>query len=288
MKMSKVSIIVMCYKNEKNLLKTINSILMQRYKEYQIIISDDCSPAFDKVLLEQIEKNLTQQNKEYLININKQNLGTVKHFNNLIKLSDGNIIVPLSCGDEFYNESVLEKIVENFKKNEFLVATGRREACIDGKTKIMPSDQEVNVLKLDNGSIVNYICRYFNLISGSCTYYRRDVFEKYGYFDESYTLLEDCPYFLKLLTSNEKLGFIDQICIKYEMDGVSTGSMHPLLKNDFHKLFKNIKSNYYSKLNYLTKRFINYRINAADKGLLCKLRYFDVLSILVYNSIKNK
>ena len=43
-KTNRVSIVVMCYKNEDNLLKTIQSILMQTFKDYQIIISDDCSP----------------------------------------------------------------------------------------------------------------------------------------------------------------------------------------------------------------------------------------------------
>lgn len=287
-KTNRVSIVVMCYKNEDNLLKTIQSILMQTFKDYQIIISDDCSPRFNNAILKQIKNKLDQEQVNYLINKNEHNIGTVKHFNNLIKFSSGEIIVPLSCGDEFYNKDVLKNIVNMFNISNYSVITGRREAMKNGKIKLMPNNNEVDIIKSNNNRIINYICRYFNLISGSCTYYKKTIFEKHGYFDESYTLLEDCPYFLKLLMKDERIGFLDQVCIRYEMSGVSNGLMHPLLKEDFSKLYKNIKADYNPSLSYITKRCINYRINTQDKGFLSKIRYFDVLSMLVYNSIKNK
>lgn len=127
-KTNRVSIVVMCYKNEDNLLKTIQSILMQTFKDYQIIISDDCSPRFNNAILKQIKNKLDQEQVNYLINKNEHNIGTVKHFNNLIKFSSGEIIVPLSCGDEFYNKDVLKNIVNMFNISNYSVITGRREA----------------------------------------------------------------------------------------------------------------------------------------------------------------
>ena len=70
-KTNRVSIVVMCYKNEDNLLKTIQSILMQTFKDYQIIISDDCSPRFNNAILKQIKNKLDQEQVNYLINKNE-------------------------------------------------------------------------------------------------------------------------------------------------------------------------------------------------------------------------
>lgn len=43
------------------------------------------------------------------------------------------------------------------------------------KIKLMPNNNEVDIIKSNNNRIINYICRYFNLISGSCTYYKNHI-----------------------------------------------------------------------------------------------------------------
>ena len=111
-----VSIIVMCYKNEKNLFDTINTILEQTYTFFEIIISDDCSPNIDKRIFDSISNLLEQKGVKFTINYNLKNLGTVRHFNKLINEASGDIIVPLSCGDCFYDNQVLENVVKYFNK----------------------------------------------------------------------------------------------------------------------------------------------------------------------------
>ena len=51
MKKLKVSIILPCYNNEKTINKTINSIINQTYKNWELIIVDDNSKdKTDKIL----------------------------------------------------------------------------------------------------------------------------------------------------------------------------------------------------------------------------------------------
>ncbi|WP_163000613.1 hypothetical protein [Vibrio owensii] len=71
-------------------------------------------------------------------------------------------------------------------------------------------------------------------MSGASTYYRRSLFEKIGYFDEKYRLLEDYPFYVKALTLGVKINFLDIKSIRYGMDGVSTSTnINPLLKKDY-------------------------------------------------------
>lgn len=278
----------MCYKNEKNLFDTINTILEQTYTFFEIIISDDCSPNIDKRIFDSISNLLEQKGVKFTINYNLKNLGTVRHFNKLINEASGDIIVPLSCGDCFYDNQVLENVVKYFNKYNCMIVTGKREAIIDGQIKIYPNKHQINVIKDKNKKIINYMARYYDLISGSCTYYSRDVFNKFGMFDEQYTLLEDCPYYIHYLANNGKIMFIDRILIKYEMNGVSTGAMHPLLKEDFSKLFYNIKERYMDNLTNMSKRVVDYRIYNLSNSFFSKIKYFDIIVMLVYNRLKNR
>ena len=59
-------------------------------------------------------------------------------------------------------------------------------------------------------------------IVGSSTAYRRTILEKYNYFDIDYRLLEDWPFYLKLLENGEKISFLPAVTIIHNAGGVST------------------------------------------------------------------
>lgn len=283
----KLSIIVMTYKNASNLCTTIDSILKQNFVDYEIIISDDCTPDIERNYFEIEKEKCIQQNKAVLLNYNSKNIGTVKHFNNLIKKARGQYIIPLSCGDSFIDEHVLSDIYNCFQDTGYNVITTKRRGIIDNKEKTMPERYQLDIFQKSTEQIFNYICKYADLISGSNTYYNKKVFEKYGYFDETLRLLEDCPYYLKLLYNNEKIYFFDRVSIVYDMTGVSTGKMNPLLIEDFEKMYICINNDYRDKLTFLTRRFVQYRIdkykNSSNSGKInIIIKYVDVILILLF------
>ena len=76
--------------------------------------------------------------------------------------------------------------------------------------------------------------KYGNFVSGASTYYKKEIFDKYGLFDEKYKLLEDYPFYVNLAFNNEKIGYIDYPTIQYELGGISTASnRNPLLDQDY-------------------------------------------------------
>lgn len=281
-----VSVIILTYNKFNHLKETVDSVLKQKYGNIQVIVSDDGSKNFDYKYVENLFNDSPKNITSVRILSNENNLGTVKNFNNAIKKAEGSIIVPLSCDDEFMNCDTIARIQEYFSSNSScLLCTGKRLIVNeDGKEgEIIPSKEDIKILKLPSRELFKKIALK-NIISGACTYYKKEVFENYGYFDESLRLLEDLPFYLDYLVNEGKIGFLDLITLKYRMGGISTVAvMNPILKNDFKYTFKTkifprknilgIKLYRKLKLTY----YLNFFDNSNIIKLAFKLMYIDVI-----------
>lgn len=282
------TIIVMVYKNLNQVIQTLDSIKKQTYSNYEVIVSDDGSPNYTQ---EDFDKITEQYKNEFtyfkLIN-NGINRGTVKHFNSLIKQAKGTIICPLSSGDQFYNENSLQEIMNAFNQENQLIYTSKRMIKKENSIEYYPSLYQVSLLDQSN-HFFEYIMKYGNFVSGASTYYKKDIFDKYGFFDEKYRLLEDYPFYAKLALNNEKIGYLDYPTIQYELGGISTASnRNPLLDQDYVTLFKDVLSQKDIHLSYTAKRALKYRIDKITKkynSFVIQLLYIDVVIMLGLNKI---
>lgn len=149
-----------------------------------------------------------------------------------------------------------------------------------------PSLYQVSLLDQSN-HFFEYIMKYGNFVSGASTYYKKEIFDKYGLFDEKYKLLEDYPFYVNLAFNNEKIGYIDYPTIQYELGGISTASnRNPLLDQDYVTLFKDVLSQKDIHLSHMIKRALNYRIDKITKkynSFLVQLLYIDVVIMLCLN-----
>ena len=282
------TIIVMVYKNLDQVIQTLDSIKKQTYSNYEVIVSDDGSPNYTQ---EDFDKITEQYKNEFtyfkLIN-NGINRGTVKHFNSLIKQAKGTIICPLSSGDQFYNENSLQEIMNAFDQEDKLIYTSKRMIKKENSIEYYPSLYQVSLLDQSN-HFFEYIMKYGNFVSGASTYYKKDIFDKYGFFDAKYRLLEDYPFYVNLAFNNEKIGYIDYPTIQYELGGISTArNRNPLLDQDYVTLFKDVLSQKDIHLSYTAKRALKYRIDKITKkynSFVIQLLYIDVVIMLGLNKI---
>lgn len=268
-----VSVVILTYKNFSGIEKNLNSIFEQDYPNIEIIISDDCSENFDLSYIENLLKNKSVNIKKIEIIRNTKNLGTVKNFNNAIKNSTGDYILPLSQDDSFYSKNTITKIVNSF--GESLVISGiRKVVSEDGIEKgELPSIEEREILKYRK--LYNYLILNGNLISGASTYYKREVFDKYDFFDENLFLLEDMPYYLKLMRNNENIKILDFSTIKYGDNGVSSFK-NPLLRNDYMNLYlreSNEAKGYLKR--YLKYRYKKFNANNEIERIITNIQYLE-------------
>lgn len=217
----KVSIITMTYNNLDSLPQAIESINKQKVSnDYQIeyIVADDGSKNIDKAYIEELLGNVKFQSK---LIVNKLNLGTVRNFNKAINESQGQIVIPLSSDDEFYDEYVIKDIIEEFDRTNRLIITGLMVPIQNGKElQSMPFIRDRKFFK-NKEALLKKMLLGRNLISGASTYYHREIFERIGVFNEDYLLLEDYPFYIKALVNNYNIHLFERKTIKYGTNGVS-------------------------------------------------------------------
>lgn len=285
-----VTVVVMVYRDFSGLDKTINSIVKQNYDNIELIVSDDGSTNYKPEYFNKYENICNDRFNYYSLIHNKENVGTVQHFNGIIKKSNGKIICPLSSGDIFIENNIIERIVDHFVKTDCYLCTAKRKE-LGGQERVIPNNHEISLLKNCNESL-NYIMLYGNFIGGATTYYRRDVFDKYGFFDNNYKLCEDFPYFIKMLGNNIFISPLDFVTIGYDLSGISSGKKrNEILDKDYVNIFKNTLIEYGDKLSFFAKRATRYRIEKYGtdiNGLVLTLKYIDIVTIVGLSIIISK
>ena len=240
-KIKKISIITLTYKNWRLLDRAINSIKLQvidnKY-EVEYFIVDDGTEDFDQT---QVQNSLINFPYKNSIFVNHKNIGTVKSFNNAILRTTGELIIPLSADDEFYDANVISDIITEFENTNNLIITGIRIPITLGKElEGFPLIRDRHLFS-DRDTLLNRIALKGNIISGASTYYHREIFHRIGLFDESYRLLEDFPFYVKALRNGFDIGLFERKTIRCGMYGISSnGVINLILNNDVIKAHQSI------------------------------------------------
>jgi len=112
--MPKVSVIVPCYNSSNFIKRTINSVLFQTFKDWELILVDDCS--IDNTV-EIIEEYVKRDPRIKLFKTEKNSGGPAHPKNVGLKEAKGEYIAFLDHDDEWLPEK-LEKQLEVFEKSD--------------------------------------------------------------------------------------------------------------------------------------------------------------------------
>ncbi|MEY0099049.1 glycosyltransferase [Providencia stuartii] len=285
-----ISIIIPIYNNVELIdiaTTSINKQIIPNDIELEIILIDDGSKNLNKeLILNTLSKKENIVNKTHLL-INNVNIGTVKTLNRAINHSKGDIIIPLSADDEFYDNHSISHIINYFSTHpDCLLVTGLRVPIINNKeTPSLPEKKHYPLFnKIEK--LKKHLILSENIISGASTYYHKDIFNKLGGFDENYILLEDYPFYLKALDHKIPIHLIEKKVIKYGTNGISSGKVINIkLKNDLEKALKYAYS--IGDLGIMDKRkFYFNRILNKKKKIICSIFYPDQVVLLLLRKIK--
>jgi len=112
--MPKVSVCIPTYNCGRYIKGAINSVLMQEFEDYELIISDNASN--DDT--ENIVKSFTDRRISYIRNL--ENIGYTRNVYNLIHhLANGEYIIIL-CADDFWIGEILKEAIELFENHNEL------------------------------------------------------------------------------------------------------------------------------------------------------------------------
>ena len=111
--MEQIDILMATYNGEKYLRKQIESILNQTYKNFRLIISDDCSTDKTREIIKEYE-NKDERITSYF---QSKNLGYVKNFEFLLEKVQNDIYM-LSDQDDVWNDTKVEHSYKKLKESD--------------------------------------------------------------------------------------------------------------------------------------------------------------------------
>ena len=289
------SIIVLHYNQAEYYKTALDSVFHQDYGKIELIFADDCTPHLD---VAEIENYIVENKKENIINydlqINSQNMGTVKNVNEAIRRCHGEYVMFFAADDSLYDDHTISNFVKNFhemKTDEMVLAS----QCYMYDEKL---EEELECfVDPTYGRMSNDYTPWhqYEEMALRCTFaigataFRKKCFEKYGMFDETYKIIEDWSYWLRLTREGGKITYRNFGGLKHRDGGVShykeTNVLPPHVKA--YKLdMLNIQEKevlpYISKMPIVTQQALmhKYELERADYyhkvGKSSRMRRIDI------------
>lgn len=203
----RLSIITINYNDCAGLLKTIKSVISQTFKDFEWIVIDGGSSDGSRELIEQYADHFAYW-------VSESDKGIYNAMNKGIKVAQGEYLQFLNSGDSFSDSKVLEKVfVKDYEED--IIFSKRVLMCFgDGTTK------EVVREKGNFFTPFNLIDQNINHQSA---FIRRELFERIGYYDESYRIIADRKFFFdSILLHNAKTAMLDFVLVHYDGGGISS------------------------------------------------------------------
>ncbi len=184
-----ISICIPTYNRAELLKEALQSILKQKYKNYEIVIVDDGSTG-------DTEKVIREFNSQKIRYIKKEHEGRPKTRNRLIKEANGEYILWLG-DDDLLDENILTEYSEILQKDSSIdVIYGNLQMFDSGSGKdlqlIIPLDYTY-----DNKHILSNLISGIGITDGG-SLVRKSLYATYGYYDEEYLRAQDNEFWSRI------------------------------------------------------------------------------------------
>lgn len=242
--MKKLSIVTINFNNSTGLQKTIESVISQNFRDFQYIVVDGNSLDDSLLILEKYSKNIDQV-------IAESDNGIYHAMNKGIKLAQGEYLLFLNSGDVLISDNVLDSVSKYLNEFDIIFAD---LIWRDGLVTCYPEILNFSFLK--NRSLAH-----------QATFIKKDLFKKYGYYDEGNKITSDWKFFIlcicKYNVSYKKISFIIS---KMEPGGISDSKARNTSKIIFNEKNTVLNSEFksflddYDSLNKINSVFRLFRL----------------------------
>src|SRR5690348_472074 len=129
--MPEISVLIPVYNTEKYIGKTIESVLNQTFRDFELIILDDCST--DKTY--EICSKYATSDQRVVLHRNARNLGMMANWNQGLVYCNQKYFAKLDA-DDLWHERMLEECYAIMEKNPGVGLVFSRYALIDPDGKV--------------------------------------------------------------------------------------------------------------------------------------------------------
>lgn len=199
-----VTLALFSYNQESYIREAVEGALAQDYENLEIILSDDCSSDGTFSIVQSIIDDYKGPHK-VILNKNSENRGLSTHFNKVMEMASGKIIV-LAGGDDISLPDRVSKTVDAFNKHPNVMLVSFTDHLIDGEGLTITSNPCSDYNKYDVISLSRFISGSKTSINGASRGFRYELYKVFGALVAECPT-EDTPYKMRGLMMGEALVF---------------------------------------------------------------------------------
>jgi glycosyltransferase involved in cell wall biosynthesis len=235
----RVSIITVCYNRKVTIRQSIKSVLGQDYPNIEYIVIDGNSTDGTKEIIQSYAGRITKV-------VSEPDSGMYDAINKGLHLATGDIVGLMHSDDEFYDVSVISKIVAAFK-------TAPEADGLYGNGIYVSNDAEERIVRNRIGGPYDFKkIKAGWLPLHPTVYLKKSVMEKHGFYNLDFKIASDTEFLLRYLFQHKiNMVYLDDYVVKMRMGGLSTN-----YKRAFEVLYEDYKIYKYHQLSAIQTVFL--------------------------------
>ena len=205
-----LSLITINRNNAPGLEKTLRSVAAQTSKEFEYIVVDGASTDGSVEVIKRYESTFA-----HLKWVSEPDKGIYNAMNKGIRMASGDYIQILNSADCLTAPDVTERMLAALEQS------GNPSIFYGNMVKCFPDGRRM-VDKCFAGQEITMLGMYTGTLNHDPAYIRRDLFDKYGYYDESLKVVSDWKWYLQaIILGGEKPQYVDLDVTLFDMTGIS-------------------------------------------------------------------
>lgn len=225
----KISVVTAVFNRVGTIAEAMQSVQSQSYSQVEHIVQDGGSKdgTLDEVIRLATKKTLV---------ISERDSGIYDAINRGVSRATGDVIGLMHSDDFFANEEVLAKVAKKFENPAIHGVYGDLQY-------VSAQDPGRIVRHWRSSSFHPRLLKRGWMPPHPTLYLRRQVFERYGLYDNSFSISADYDAMLRYLVQGQiKLAYIPEVLVKMRLGGESNRSLERILiksREDYRAIRKN-------------------------------------------------
>jgi glycosyltransferase involved in cell wall biosynthesis len=200
----KLTIITVNLNNREGLRRTLNSVFIQTFTDFEYIIIDGASTDGSVDLIKESSNHFTYW-------VSEPDSGVYQAMNKGIGFASGEYLLFLNSGDIFVSDTALEKVFNQNHSADILICGHK----LSKNEKIVYS--ELPPVQITFGHL------YLKGINHQSTFIRRDLFLKSGLYREDFRYNADIEFWIRtIILGNASVECIHEYVSVYNLEGISS------------------------------------------------------------------
>lgn len=218
-----LSIITINKNNKIGLQKTMESVFMQDFNDFEYIVIDGASTDGSLETIQRFNDSTTQQ----FFWISKPDSGVYQAMNKGIGMATGEYLLFLNSGDFLVDNNVLKRIFEDYTLTADIICA-----------RCNVSDKGIVIWTSNPPKYITFGTLYYQGLAHQSTFIKRQLFHRLGYYREDFRYNSDIEFWYRaIILNNVSTYTIDVIVSDYNLDGISSKeSTSQAYKNEMNEI----------------------------------------------------